>query len=74
MIMHLVKPTIGRDGVDIVEAPNTEELKARLLDAIERRVDIRITRGKTKPVGVCTGVVFGHAVNIELQAIDVGKR
>lgn len=63
-----------RDGVDIVETPNSENLQTGFLQIFEDGVNVCIVGLEWQPVRVRASEVLGLAVNVELETIHLGKR
>jgi hypothetical protein len=66
--------SILRDGVNVIETPNSEDFETRFFQILEDRVNIGIVGLEWQPIRVCASKVLGFAVNIELESVDLGKR
>lgn len=54
------------DGVDVVEAPDTQDLETRRLDVVQEEINVGIAKAaNTAIVAVCTSEILGHSVNPE---------
>lgn len=61
------------DAVNVIETPGSKNLQTSLFQTLEDGVNIRIVGQEWQPIRVCASEVLGHAVNIELETIHLGK-
>lgn len=61
------------DGVNIIEPPNSENLKTGMFQILEDGVNIRIVGQERQPIRVRASEILRLAVNVELEAIHLGK-
>ena len=60
---------LAGDRSDVIEAPNAEDLKARLLDVVHGQVNIGVADAADRaPVAVGTSKVLGHPIDVEARA------
>src|SRR3569833_1114144 len=58
---------------DVVEAPDAEDLEARLADVVHDEVHIRVVRHEAYPVRVRATDILGLVVDLELEPVRAGE-